>query len=90
MLQNLETAQRNAELGARLQVFEGQREHRLHDADGFGADCGDGLVGHAFENGSTVLRASQHRFKVDPHIIEAHIGGARAVLQRIVAAAYAG
>ena len=49
VLQGLEAADRHAELGAGLEVFDGSFERFIDDADGFRAHRGAGLVDHALD-----------------------------------------
>ena len=83
VLQDLEVADRAAELLSLLEVVERQRVHPLHDADGFGAEGRDGGVDGTLGGGQAIGGVAQ-RFAA--RVGERDLGRARAVLRRVAAA----
>ena len=84
VLQRLEFADRRAELGARLQVFEGGGEDRFHHAERFGAQQAGAVVGRRVEDVPAGARRADQRRCRRAHIVERDVGGALAV-ERAVA-----
>ena len=90
VLQCLELANRLAELLARLEVFQRDFVQGRHDADGFGAERGIGVVDAAFDARKRVAGSTHQRVGADLHAGHFDVGGAGAVLRRIAAQREAG
>ncbi len=90
VLQGLELADRRAELLARLEVFERDFVERGHDADGFGAERGVGVIDGALDQRQGAAGGADQGLGCDLHAVEAEVRGARAVLGRVASQAEAG
>jgi hypothetical protein len=90
VLQGLELADRRAELLARLQVVERDFVERGHDADGFGAERGVGVIDGALDQRQGAAGGADQGLGADLHCVEAEVRGARAVLGRVAAQAQSG
>src|SRR5690606_30104663 len=88
--ENLELADRHAELLARLAVFDGGRIQLLHAADAFGRERGDRLVGDLLDERKSLAFRADQRVRADLDILEGDFRGAAAIDSRIVAGGNAG
>ncbi len=81
-------ADRLTELLARLQVFEGQRLHRLHRPHRLGADCGNAGLDDAFDDREGLAGLAQNIAARNLDPAQRDLGGVRTVAHRIGAAGH--